>query len=395
MTWSRFVWRNLGRHPLRSVFTTLAIALSIFLVCAVLSLPAALDEILARATSNTRISVHHEAGLTYWLPMSFVAKVKAVPGVAVVNHYSWFGGLYDRPEDMFPNFAVDPETVGAMWPDYHIDPRALERFKRIRNAAIVGHQTMRKFGWKVGDVITLKGTAFPVDLTLEIVGEVPPPGNPVVLMFQHKYLDESLTPRPGFPFGGLPIVGMIWVKAERPEEVPRIMADIDALFRNSEAETAAETEKSFFQNFMSSLQGFIRVILAVGFLVVAAVVLIAANTAAMGVRERTAEIAVLKSLGFRRGPILTALLAESTLQAVVGGCIGAVAAYALFAALRAAGGGMGGLGQLLGPMAGFYMSPTTAAQGVLVAFVVGIVSGAVPAWSAARMNVVEALRRLF
>src|SRR5262249_2617084 len=118
MSWSRLVWKNLFRHPLRTALTTGSIALSIFLVCAVLTLPGALDAILARAASNVRISVHHKAGLTYWLPYAFVAKVRNLPHVAAVNHYSWFGGVYDEPKNMFPNFAIDPETVSAMWGDY-------------------------------------------------------------------------------------------------------------------------------------------------------------------------------------------------------------------------------------------------------------------------------------
>ncbi len=395
MTYGRLVVRNLFRHPLRSLFTTLSIALSIFLVCAVLSLPSALTAILDKATSNTRISVHHEAGLTYLLPSSYVNKIRSVPGVAAVNHYTWFGGLVDDPKDMFPNFAIDPETVGAMWPDYKIDPAALRRFRAIRNAALVGEGTMRKFGWKVGQNITLKGTAFPVNLTFEIVGAIPSgSGNPVVLWFQHKYLEESLQPRPGWPFSGFPLVGMVWVQADRPEHVERVMRDIDALFHNSEAETAAETERSFFQNFMSSFQSFIRVILGVGFLVVAAVVLIAANTSAMGVRERIPEIAVLKSLGFRRRPILAVLLCESMAQGLVGGVVGASGAYFLFRALAAAG-KTGGLGPLLGPLGSFYMSTETAMQGVVIALAVGVVSGIVPAWNGARLNVIEALRRLF
>lgn len=395
MTYGHLVVRNLFRHPLRSLFTTLSIALSIFLVCAVLSLPSALTAILDQAVSNTRISVHHEAGLTYLLPASYVNKVRSVRHVAAVNHYTWFGGLYDDPKDMFPNFAIDPGTVGDMWPDYGIDPAALRRFRAVRNAALVGEQTMRKFGWRIGQNVTLKGTAFPVNLTFEIVGVIPAKsGNPVVLWFHHKYLEESLQPRPGWPFSGFPFVGMVWVQADRPEHVEGIMREIDALFRNSEAETAAETEMSFFQNFMSSFSGFIRVILGVGFLVVAAVVLIAANTSAMGVRERIPEIAVLKSLGFRRRPILAVLLCESMLQGVVGGAIGAAGAFFVFRALAAAG-KTGGLGPLLGPLGSFYMSPEIAMQGLAISLVVGFVSGIVPAWNGARLNVTEALRRLF
>lgn len=395
MTWPRLVWRNLFRHPLRTLFTTLSIALSIFLVCAVLSLPSALNAILEKAVSNTRISVHHEAGLTYLLPASYVNKVRSVPGVASVNHYTWFGGIYDEPKNMFPNFAIDPETVGEVWDDCKIDPTALRRFRAIRNAALVGEQTMRQFHWSVGQDVTLKGTAFPVNLTFEIVGVLPSATcNPVVLWFHHKYLEESLQPRPGWPFSGFPFVGMVWVKADHAENVERIMRDIDALFHNSEAETAAETEKSFYANFMSSYQGFIKVILGVGFMVVAAVVLIAANTQSMGVRERIPEIAILKSLGFQRRPIMAVLLTESLLQAAVGGTIGAFGAFGLFRALAAAGKN-GGLGPLLGPLGSFYMDPSVVMQGLATALVVGVVAGIVPAWTGSRLNVIDALRRLF
>src|SRR5262249_52747275 len=161
---------------------------------------------------------------------------------------------------------------------------------------------------------------------------------------------------------------------------------VDELFHNSEAETAAETEKSFIANFMSTFQGFIRVILAVGFLVVAAVVLIAANTSAMGVRERLPEIAVLKSLGFRRRPIPAVLLAESLLQAAVGGVLGAGGAYVILTALRTAG-RTGGFTAFLGPLGAFYMSPAVALQGVATALAVGVVAGIVPAWNGARLNV--------
>lgn len=389
MTWPRLVLRNLFRHPLRAVFTMCSIALSIFLVCAVLTLPSAVERILARSASNVRISIHHKAGLTYWLPFSFVQRVRAIPNIAGVSHYSWFGGIYDEPKNLFPNFGMDPESVAQVFPDYKIDPVALERFRKIRNAALVGEQTMRKFGWRIGQEVTLRGTIFPVDLTFQIVGMIPAAsGNPMVFWFNRQYLEEAMESR-----GGLRAVGMIWVRADRPEHVDGIMRAVDDLFRNSEAEVAAETEKSFIESFFSSFQGIIRVILAVGFLVVGAVVLIAANTSAMGVRERVPEIAVLKSLGFRRGPILWTLLAESTLQALIGGLVGAGAAYGILNALAASG--KTGTMAFLGPLAQFQVSAVVAAEGVMTALAVGVVSGLVPAWNGARLRVTDALRRLF
>jgi len=389
VTYPRLVLRNLFRHPFRTVFTTLSIALSIFLVCAVLTLPSALDTILERAASNVRIAVHHKAGLTYWLPFAFVNKVRGVPGVVGINHYSWFGGIYDEPKNMFPNFAIDPDTVAEVWPDYQIEPEALARFRTVRNGALVGETTFNKFHWRIGQEVTLRGTIFPVDLTFRIVGIIRTAvGNPMVFWFNRKYLEEAMEGR-----GGFGRVGMIWLRADRPEQVDGIMRAVDDLFRNSEAEVASETEKSFIASFFSSFQGFIRVILIVGFLVVGAVVLIAANTSAMSVRERVPEIAVLKSLGFRRRPILLVLMAESTLVACVGGTLGAVGAYVILGALRAAG--KTGAMPFLGPLASFNMSPSVAGEGLTIALVVGLLAGAVPAWNGARLNVVEALRRLF
>ena len=210
----------------------------------------------------------------------------------------------------------------------------------------------------------------------------------MVFWFNRAYLEEAMESR-----GGMKNVGMIWLRVERPELVNGIIAQVDALFRNSEAEVAAETEKAFIAGFMSSLSGFMRVIMIVGFLVVGAVVLIAANTSAMGIRERIPEIAILKSLGFRRGPILAALLAESTLQGLLGGLLGAGGAYVILEALRAAGKTSGN--GILGPLGGFRMSPFIAAEGLAIAVVIGFLAGLIPAWNGARINVVEALRRLF
>jgi putative ABC transport system permease protein len=235
---------------------------------------------------------------------------------------------------------------------------------------------MRKFGWQIGQEITLKGTVFPVDLTFKLLGEITTEtGNAMIFWFDRRYLEEAME-----RFGGMRAVGMIWLRAERPEMVDGIMRGVTDLFRNSEAEVSAETEKSFYAGF--------------GFLVVGAVVVIAANTSAMGVRERVPEIAVLKSLGFRRRPILIALLAESTAVAFVGGLLGAGSAYVIFKALAAAG-KTGNAMPFLGPLATFQVSPAVAAQGLAIALAVGLVAGLIPAWNGARLNVAEALRRLF
>ncbi|MBI3302220.1 MAG: ABC transporter permease, partial [Deltaproteobacteria bacterium] len=381
-TWT-LIRRNLGRNRVRTLLTTLAVAFSIFLVCAVMTLPSVRDAILSRSANSLRLSVHHKAGLTYWLPLAYVQRVRALPHVAGVNHWSWFGGVYTEPKDLFPNFAIDPETVGEVWPDYGWDPAMLEAFKHTRNGALVGTRTMKKFDWKVGDEITLRGSVFPVNLTFKVVGQIPERGNPVVLWFPRQYLEEAMK-----PYGGFGNIGMLWVRVDQPENVNTVMAAIDDLFRNSEAETAAETERSFFANFLSSFDGIIRIVMLVGFLVVAAIVLIAANTAAMSVRERIGEVAVLKTIGFRRRMIFTLLLSEGLMIAGLGGVLGAGPAYLILNA------GKSSWSPFLGPLGMFVMPVSVMIQGLFLALLVGMLAGVIPARGAARLNVAASLRQI-
>jgi putative ABC transport system permease protein len=380
-TWT-IIRRNLGRNRLRTVLTTLAVAFSIFLVCAVMTLPSVRDAILNRTANSLRISVHHKAGLTYWLPLAYVQRVKTLPHVVGVGHWSWFGGIYNEPKDMFPNFAIDPETIGDVWPDYNWNPAELEAFKRMRDGALVGPRTMERFGWKIGDEITLRGTIFPVNLTLKIVGQIPERLSSS-LWFPRQYFEEAV--RPGETFG---YVGMLWVRVDRPEHINTVMAAIDDLFRNSEAETAAETERAFISNFFSSFDGLLRVIMLVGFLVVAAIVLIAANTAAMSVRERIGEVAVLKTIGFRRRTIFTLLLSEGLMIAGLGGVLGAGLAYVILNA------GKSSWSPFLGPLGMFIMPVSVLIQGLFLALLVGMLAGVIPSRGAARLNVAAALRQI-
>jgi len=380
-TWT-LIRRNLGRNRGRTILTTLAVAFSIFLVCAVMTLPSVRDSILARTANSLRITVHHKAGLTYWLPLAYVQKVRALPHVAGVSHWSWFGGIYTEPKDAFPNFAVDPEMVRDVWPDYNWDPAELEAFKHARNGALVAPRTMQKFGWKIGDEVTLRSLIFPVNVTLKIVGRIPERLS-TSLWFPRQYFEEVV--RPGSTFG---YVGMLWVRVDQPEHINAVMAAIDDLFRNSEAETASETERAFIANFFSSFDGLIRIVMLVGFLVVAAIVLIAANTAAMSVRERVSEVAVLKTIGFRRRTVFTLLLSEGLMIAATGGALGAGLAYVVLNA------GKSTWSPFLGPMAMFIMPVSVLIQGLFLALLVGILAGVVPSRGAARLNVAAALRQI-
>jgi putative ABC transport system permease protein len=382
------VWANLGRNKLRSLLTGGAIMLAVVLVCLLLTMPAGLNAILEHVSNNTRISVHAKGGLVYQMPYSFTRKVRQVDGVAAAMAQTWFGGAFEEAGRVtFPNFAVEPEYVGAVYPDYPIAPEQLADFQRFRDGALAGRQVMRKYGWKIGDRITLRSTAWPVNLDLRIVGEIANDRYPSVWM-SREYLDQALK-AVGRP--GLGTVGIIWVRAADPNRVNAIMRQIDDMSRNSEYETACETEKSFISNFFGSLQGFVTIVLIVTGLVALCIVFIAANTASMAVRERAGELAVLKAIGFGRRVIFATLLAEAVALSFVAGFAGVLGAMGMTGALRV----FAGWSDALGPLGGFIVTAPVIVQGVFLSLFVGMLAGIVPSWGAARKPVVQTLHEVF
>ncbi len=382
-----FVWRNLLRNKLRSLLTGSAIMLAISLVCVLRTMPDGFDQFLNSLAKNSRISIHNTAGIVYGMPYAYLARVRTVPGVVAAASWSWFGGAVDRDKGVgFPNFAVDADSIGVVFEDLGIDPAAIEHFRTHRDGALVGRQTMKRNGWKVGDEITLGSTVYPVDLTFRISGEIPEDRDPR-MWFQRVYLEEALKAQ------GIQAdqVGMIWARIDQAELVPGVMKQIDDMFRNSEAETESETEKSFFQNFFGVLEGLIVVVMIVTWLVTACIVFIAANTASMAVRERLRELAVLKAIGFNWRLLFGTLLAEATLLSTVAGACGALLSLGLTRILA----NQAAANPAMGPLSGFVVTNWLLVQALFIAFFIGIISGVVPSFGAARRSVATTLREVF
>lgn len=388
MKYAYLVWKNLWRNKLRTAMTGGAIMLAVVLVCLLLTMPAGMDAMLNDFANNTRLTVHNKAGIVYSMPYSFTRKVRQVDGVAAAVAWVWFGGAFEEDGRVtFPNFAVEVEHIGAVFPDYPIKPEQLADFQRYRDGAIVGRQVMEKYGWKLGQRLTLKSTVWPVDLDFRLVGVIDNDRAPH-FWFNREYLDQALKEKGS---NGLGIAGTIWVRADDPRKVNTIMRKVDEMSRNSEAETSSETEKSFFANFFGSLQGLVTIILIVTGLVSLCIVFIAANTASMGVRERAGEIAVMKAIGFPRRVIFTTLLAEAALLSIVAGATGVLVAVGLTGALQAAA----GWSDMLGPLGNFIVTPFVIVQGLFLSLFVGMLAGVVPSFGAARKPVVESLHEVF
>jgi len=388
--------RNLGRNKLRTALTGGAIALAIALVCVLRTMPLAFDTMLNTLARNTRISVHNSAGIVYSMPYAYLNKVRALPGVVDAVSWSWFGGALDPDKGVtFPNFAVDADHIGKVYEDYGMDPAELDAFVRQRNAAMVGITAADRYGWDPGDRVTLQSTVYPVTLEFVIAGTVPSRKNfegrarnsMPVLWFHREYLVEALRAQ-GIEMDQM---GNIWVRVDDPARVDGVMREIDAMFRNSEAETTSETEKSFFGSFFSSVSGLLTVIQAVAALVTLCIVFIAANTASMAVRERLREIAVLKAIGFGRNLLFGTLLAEATLLAAAAGAIGVAVSLGLAELLAS----VSSTNPAMGPLASFVITNTVVVQGLFLALFIGLVTGWVPSFGASRRSVALTLREVF
>jgi putative ABC transport system permease protein len=379
---------NLGRNKLRSALTGGAVTLAVVLVCLLLTMPAGMDTMIERLASNTRISVHNKAGVVYPMPYSFTRKVRQVDGVADAVSWTWFGGAYEEEGQVtFPSFAVEVDHIGSVYPDYQIPPEQLADFLRYRDGAIIGRQTMQKYKWRIGQRVTLRSTVWPVKLDFRIVGEIPNERAPHFWL-NREYLDQALKAQGR---DGLGIAGVIWVRVEDPNRVNAIMRQIDTMSRNSEAETASETEASYFANFFGSLKAFVTIILLVTGLVSLCIVFIAANTASMAVRERAAELAVLKAIGFSRRVLFGTLLAEAMVLASSAGLLGVLIAMGVTKALQ----GAAGWNPSLGPLGSFIVTPAVIVQGVFLSLFVGMLAGVVPSFGAARKPVVQTLHEIF
>jgi putative ABC transport system permease protein len=371
------VLKNLMRSRRRTILTIISIAVSLFIFSALVSLPTVANELLAESASSVRIAVHNKAGLTYALPESYKTRIAATPHVAAVLGESWFGGIYHEVSDAFPNLAVDPEAAEALWTDWDISRQSFADFRKIRTAALVGPGTMKQFGLHVGQQIMLRGTIYPINVTLKIVGTTGGKAPPNFLIFRRDYLEEAIG-RPGF-------VSIYWVRADSAAAVPALIASLDEEFANSTAETQSESEAAFMNGFMENYRAFFTLAEVLGLIVVISIALVAANTAAMSIRERRAEIAVMRSLGFSSRLILSLLLAESLIIGLLGGLLGCGSAYLLLKVYSAGS-------PAAGPLSAIRMPPVVLAETLAVAVLIGLLSALVPARAAARQNIVDALR---
>ena len=379
MTLTRFVTKNALRNKRRSSLTVLSIGFSLLLLTLMMAIWRNFYLKEGSEVSALRLVTRHKVSLTFSMPSYYREKIRALPGVAVVVPQNWFGGVYkdDKSRNFFAQFGTDPEEFFKVYKDWEIPEDQIVAWQRDRAGAVVDSKKAEEFGWKVGQKVIITGTIFATNLELTIRGIFKAPQPTQALYYNQKYVEEAVPYMKGQQ-------GFYTILADSPESVARIGPAIDAMFRNSPQPTRTETERAFQLGFLAMLGNVKAFILSICGAVVFAILLVSANTMAMSIRERTREVAVLKTLGFTRRTILGLFVGEAIVVALVGGVVGSVAAFLIGVGAGKAGGMMGAL----------QVSLPTILVAWCVAALVGFISAVVPSYNASRLNIVDGLRHI-
>ena len=376
-------FRNLLRRPVRTILVFLATTVA-FLLFGILMILRVAFTMGVEVAGADRLMMLNKMGFIQPIPVSYVEKIRAVPGVKLVTHASWFGGIYQDPSTNVFEFAVEPETYMAMYPEFKLPPEQMKAWQADKQGFIAGRDLANRFGWKIGDKIPIQGTfnrpkggdGKTWEFNLVGIYDGEPETDKTQFLFRWDYLDEART----LPQGN---VGWVLIKVDDANRAGELSKSIDRLFENSSFETKTETEGAMAQSFANQVGNIGAIVTAISAVVLLMVLLIAASQMSLAVRERTNEIGALKAIGFGDTQVLVLILIESTALSLAAGSVGLGIAWLL---------GQGG-----DPTGGFMpiwvLKTGDMAIGFVLAAAVGLIAGALPALGASRLPISVALRR--
>ncbi len=381
----RLLLKNAFRHKLRTLLTMVGLIVAI---SAYGLLNTIVDAWYANVdnTSNTRLITRSAISVGAPLPLYYGEQIKKVDGVAGVTWVNWFGGIYVDRRNFFPRLAVDGASYFKLYPEFKLSDESYRDFMADRQGAIVGRATAERFGWKVGDTIPISGTIFPGNWNFTIRGIYrgeDARADETMMFIHYKLVQESVRKRLGSTLANQ--VGIFMVGIKDPSQASAVSQRVDAIFKNSVAETRTETEKAFQLGIISMSQAILMAIRTVSFVVILIIMAVMANTMTMTARERLAEYATLKALGFSPSFVVKLLFGESLTIAVIGGAIGIACTYPLAAGFMA---------QTNNLFKVFEISNTTLISQVGAALFVGLVAAAWPSWKMSRIDIVAGLRHV-
>ncbi len=374
---------NVFRNKRRSALTVTSIAISLFLVATLLTVLSELEDPPQTPASALRLICRHRVSMTNFLPKAQRLKISQIPGVEAVIGSVWFGGIYKDRKNFFAQFAVDVDGFFDVYGDLVLPPEERQAFLQDRTGAIAGEKLAAKYGWRPGDRITLQGARFECDPELTIKGIYRGGSDDgSILYFHWEYFNEAVKGSVG-PWADA--AGFYIIKARSAEDVPRIAAAVDDCLRDSIAPTKTESEQSFVLGHIAVIGNVRLLVTAISSVVIFTVVLLAANTMALSIRERAREIGILKALGFRRSQVLGLLLGEAVMLSLSGALAGSLGARLVYDNLKLAT-------VTIGMIQRFVVTPRTLGICAATGLLVGLVAAGVPAWRAASRPVVETIR---
>jgi putative ABC transport system permease protein len=376
------IFKSARRSKRRTLLTVISVAIAVFLFAA---LRAVLDGFNAgaEASSSTRIVTLRSTSLFFTMPTSHAETIKSTPGVQDLTWANWFGGVYKDPQNFFAQFAIVPESYLRLYPEIVLSPEERKAFLEDRTGCIVGEGLAKRYGFKVGDKITLQ-TGIPIygtrDFDFTVRGVYRSAGGAVdnqSMFFDWKYADERSIQKGQ--------VGWYIAQISNPDQAAQVATAIDQKFANSSAETKTDTEKAFQSTFVSMFGNLNLLLGSIALAVVITTLFVSANTMAMSVRERTTEIAVMRTLGFPSGTVFLLIAGEALLMSVVGGAIGAAIARAVVNPDFLQAGAF---------IPEVRVTNTNLAMGLALSAAIGVLAGLIPATMASRLKIVDALRRV-
>ena len=375
------LWSSLWRKKIRTIFTLLSVFVAFLLFGILMTIRTAFSFGVDIAGVD-RLVLIHKVTLIMPLPLSYHGRLSSTEGVKLVTHQTWFGGVYQDPNNFFAQMAVEPEPFMRMYPEFELPPEQMKAWQSDRQGAVVGVDLARRFGWKIGDRVPIIGTIWQPksgqvwDFNIVGLYDGEAGVDKTQFFFRYDYLDENRAQGEG-------LVGWYVIRINDASQATQMGAKFDNMFANSSAETKTTTEKGFVEGFAKQVGDIGSIMIAITVAVLFTMILVAANTMAQSVRERTSEVGVLKTLGFSNGSILALVLGESVLIAVLGGALGLGAAW-LFVQQ----------GDPTGGMLPVFMLPTRdiAIGGALIV-ALGILAGMLPAVNAMNLKITDALRR--
>jgi putative ABC transport system permease protein len=380
----KLIWRSTYRHPLRTALTVLGMAVAVMAFCLLRTVVAAWYSGVD-LSSPLRLVTRSSVSLLFPLPLSYLSKIQAIPGIRNVGYAYWFEGIYVDKKNFFPQFAMSLPGYLEMYPEFIFTPEQKLAFIKDRRGAAAGRKLARRFGWKIGDNIVLTGTYFQGEyrLVLRAIYDGRDPNTDETQFFFHwDYVNETMkksAPQMADQ------VGWYLVQVERPDLAPVVSQEIDAAFKNSLAETLTETEAAFNLSFVEMTSSILLAIRVVSWVVIGVILVVLANTMAMNARERLGEYAVLKTLGFRPRHLAGLIVGESLLLSLVGGVLGLIFSFPLVGLFPK---------EVEQYFPGLFVTRPTMIVGLAAALAVGVLAAIVPAWRAARVGIAEALRRI-